>query len=165
MLSPCSSSLTPAPSPTCLLSRAVWAALLTDKWPPYGLLPFYLLPFLQLRDSGEQAASYGCAPTTPPPSVMSAKGRVARRTTGLHPIPSRPGASPSAVTYRAKPTRQWDDSRADKPSHSMCTNKCYYASFDSGSDERVKGKKMMFIFLFFHQLLLSGLTSFTLPSN
>lgn len=104
LCSPCSSSVTPASFPIGLLSRAAWAALSTDKWPPYALLPFYLLLFLQLRDPGEQAASCGCAPTTPPPTVMTAKRRVARRTPGLHPMPSRPGASPSAVTYRAQPT-------------------------------------------------------------
>lgn len=93
LLSPCSSSVTPAPFPIRLLSRAAWAALLTDKWPPYGLLPYYLLLFSQLRDPGEQAASSGCTPI-PPPSVTTAKRRVAGRTTSLHPIPSRPGHHP-----------------------------------------------------------------------
>lgn len=90
LLSPCSSSVTPAPFPIFFLSSTAWAALLTDKWPPYGLLPFHLL-FLQLRDPGEQLASSGCTPTTPSPTIITAKRRAARRTTGFQPTPSRPG--------------------------------------------------------------------------
>lgn len=99
-LSPCSSSVIRQPlSPLPFTEQP--GRLWTDEWLPYGLLPFHPLLFSQLRDLGEEAATWGCTPSAL--TTMTAERRAGRRTALLHPT------AQAGATQCLQPSTQCSD--------------------------------------------------------